>query len=108
MTKSCRHDDDLERKDAMGHRLALTVDQAARRLGLSRRAVNELIGDGRLTWTMAADKTTDRRDANRSQPVCAPDRRFSKITRRPPAITDTNPRFEQSKKSPSRGRGNNP
>jgi hypothetical protein len=36
----------------------LTVDQAAKRLGLSRRTVIELIGDGRLTWTMAADKTT--------------------------------------------------
>ena len=36
----------------------LTVDDAAELLGLSRRAVIELIGDGKLTWTLAADKRT--------------------------------------------------
>jgi hypothetical protein len=36
----------------------LTVERTAEVLGLSRRAVIQLLGDGTLTWTMAADRQT--------------------------------------------------
>ena len=36
----------------------LTVEEAVQILGLTRRAVVELIGDGTLPWRMAADKKT--------------------------------------------------
>jgi excisionase family DNA binding protein len=38
--------------------MTLTVDHAAEFLGLSRRAIVELIAEGKLIWTMAADKRT--------------------------------------------------
>jgi excisionase family DNA binding protein len=37
---------------------ALTVEQAAEVLGISRRAVIQLLADGTLTWTMTADRKT--------------------------------------------------
>jgi hypothetical protein len=36
----------------------VTVNDAAKLLGVSRRAVIELIADGKLTWTLAVDKRT--------------------------------------------------
>ena len=51
-------EDDIKEKIMATSSSLLTVDQAAALLGLSWHAVVELIGTGKLTWTMAADKRT--------------------------------------------------
>jgi hypothetical protein len=50
----------------------LTVDQAAELLGLSRRGVIELIGDGTLPWTLAADKRTVLVETPADRKTCLP------------------------------------
>jgi hypothetical protein len=48
------------------------VDQAAELLGLSRRGVIELIGDGTLPWTLAPDKRTGLVETPADRDTCSP------------------------------------